>query len=726
MRRSARRLGAKVFDHGDTRVSLASIPTATLAWRATAASALRNAPKLCKLGLRACARFPLLEPLGRAVVDGHFVAGSNVADAGRLAGKLRRNGVGCIVDESKEDAGDDSLEANAARFQAFLEDWAGLYRNDSTTMMVPLKPSSIASAKMLEELALLVLKRDLLLSEESVDASASVDVSKFDDGLVFQLSPNSQSEFQAASTRLATICGAASQKSLAVLLDAELWARQPAVDYLAVHVSLKLAPNGKPPLYNTYQAYLRGSLQRLKRDLDFASKVPFGAKIVRGAYLASERQKGAPLRSDKAETDVAYDEMAAECILRIGAGLELGAIFATHNAESCQRAAMLIDSTGLNRSDERLAFAQILGLCDSLTHALAKAGFNVQKLALFGKFEDLAPWFARRIDEHGDKLGAPVAEAPLLWKEVRRRLFGGGPAAGGAEMRRVSHDADECGPRPVPPPHFSEMQPVTAPSPYSTLLSRPGSLAPSSRSVWTGAISVSYTSSRPVIVFTAGCPGSGKTYVLHHIYGLESILMLDVDLCMVHHPEYDPTKPEALYSKRQAYEWADAVVEAKFQEVLQRPSHYSHSGRIVGFDGTGTNIARQIRRIKQAKEAGFWVVLLYVQVSAETALDRNNQRHRKVPEQAINAYITKLQGAVDAVLAEPNLVDVVLNINNDTHDKYCDEAARWGDFLPKVQSTSELHGNFFDTQLCTNGVCDGVELRNAPRMAAPQRHDDSK
>ena len=60
-----------------------------------------------------------------------------------------------------------------------------------------------------------------------------------------------------------------------------------------------------------------------------------------------------------------------------------------------------------------------------------------------------------------------------------------------------------------------------------------------------------YTGTRPVMVFTAGAPGAGKTYTLHRLFGLENVEMLDavdmldLDSAMKRHPEYSEERPRS-------------------------------------------------------------------------------------------------------------------------------------------------------------------------------------
>ena len=109
---------------------------------------------------------------------------------------------------------------------------------------------------------------------------------------------------------------------------------------------------------------------------------------------------------------------------------------------------------------------------------------------------------------------------------------------------------------------------------------------------------------RPTMVFTAGCPGSGKTYCLHEIYGLENLVMIDLDVAIQQHQDYDPKDPKRIYASKVAYEWADQAVERRFQLALRE---IEHGPRLICVDGTGTHVARQKRRMWAAKKAGFWV-----------------------------------------------------------------------------------------------------------------------
>lgn len=198
-------------------------------------------------------------------------------------------------------------------------------------------------------------------------------------------------------------------------------------------------------------------------------------------------------------------------------------------------------------------------------------------------------------------------------------------------------------------------------------------------------------SPKPVFCFMSGCPGAGKTHALHRVYDLANVEILDLDQVIKRHRDYKKSDAHLIYTQKTAYNWADAQIEELFQFVLTRPNN---ENRIYALDGTGANYDRTIRRMNEAKNAGFWIVLLYVNVNVETALRRNARRNRKVPEEELVAYVPAVSTAVEKVLQTP-LVDEFIELNNDEDDKLTDEE-RWGRFQERIKEESQLRNDFMD------------------------------
>ncbi|KAJ8599594.1 hypothetical protein CTAYLR_004709 [Chrysophaeum taylorii] len=155
----------------------------------------------------------------------------------------------------------------------------------------------------------------------------------------------------------------------------------------------------------------------------------------------------------------------------------------------------------------------------------------------------------------------------------------------------------------------------------------------------------------------SGLPGSGKTRVIEALYGESKATILDLDAEICRHVDYDESEAAKIYESMEAYNWADAVVEAKFRRSIA-----DDKIRVIVVDGTGTKVDRRLRRIAAAKHHGLATVLLYVNVTIETALRRNERRRRVVPEDRLRDYRALSEIARERVAPAVDCYEV---INND-------------------------------------------------------------
>jgi len=128
------------------------------------------------------------------------------------------------------------------------------------------------------------------------------------------------------------------------------------------------------------------------------------------------------------------------------------------------------------------------------------------------------------------------------------------------------------------------------------------------------------SNSVPTLILTAGLPGAGKSTYLRNA-GIE-LPKVDPDEAKKLHPDYDPKNPQAVHN------WSKKVA---------RRFHLSLLSKNVDFvvDGTGTNVEKYARYIKEAQELGYKVELHYVRVKLETSIKRNANRARVVPMSVI-------------------------------------------------------------------------------------------
>jgi len=145
----------------------------------------------------------------------------------------------------------------------------------------------------------------------------------------------------------------------------------------------------------------------------------------------------------------------------------------------------------------------------------------------------------------------------------------------------------------------------------------------------------------------SGVPGAGKSTIIEQRYrprGRKSTVVLDLDAELATHPRYDPADPDKLYFEggTSAYDWADQRMETRFVASLANPSV-----RRIVIDGTGTNAERQTRRMRAAREAGWFVKVIYVHIPIETAVRRAAVRARPISAQRVYMYQGRIGDALE-------------------------------------------------------------------------------
>ena len=237
------------------------------------------------------------------------------------------------------------------------------------------------------------------------------------------------------SERLHTLAEVAAQCGTKLLIDAEHTKYQPAIDSLVLELQQKFNAKDKtdrPVVFNTYQCYLKDMPERIMTDLKRSERFSFhfAAKLVRGAYMVSERERAkkmnynSPIHDTSEDTHRCYDDVI-ELLLRHrfqhGPGLEI--MIATHNKQSIEKAVDLISQLGIDPSDGSVQFAQLYGMSDNLTFTLGKHGYKAYKYLPYGEVHEVMPYLVRRAQENGDVLGNAGTELELLQEELKTRLF---------------------------------------------------------------------------------------------------------------------------------------------------------------------------------------------------------------------------------------------------------------------------------------------------------------
>ena len=239
------------------------------------------------------------------------------------------------------------------------------------------------------------------------------------------LSVAEQKELDAVKLRIDTICKAGFEAGIPIFIDAEETWIQDTIDRITVEMMKKYNLE-KAIVYNTAQMYRHDRLEFLKKEIKEAHEGNYfyGVKLVRGAYMEKERARAAekgypsPIQPTKEASDSDFNK-ALELIIDNIDVISLCA--GTHNEDSSNFLAQLIDQKGLEKDDPRIYFAQLLGMSDHISYNLAFNKYKVAKYVPYGPIEEVMPYLLRRADENTSVAGQTGRELRLITSERNRR-----------------------------------------------------------------------------------------------------------------------------------------------------------------------------------------------------------------------------------------------------------------------------------------------------------------
>ena len=150
--------------------------------------------------------------------------------------------------------------------------------------------------------------------------------------------------------------------------------------------------------------------------------------------------------------------------------------------------------------------------------------------------------------------------------------------------------------------------------------------------------------------FMAGGPGSGKSYVAGELFGLpkDSSASVSYDLglklvnsdaafeLLLKKANIDMAQLMDIKDKDPAA-WQDAMqIRAKAKKITKGTQKMYIQGRLgMVIDGTGKNYKKIEGQVKELRELGYDCYMVFVNTSKEVALERNNNRPRKLPEDMV-------------------------------------------------------------------------------------------
>ncbi|MBS1489301.1 MAG: proline dehydrogenase family protein [Bacteroidetes bacterium] len=329
----------------------------------------------------------------RSTVFDHFCGGETIEQSEEVIQSLYKYQVGTILDYSVEgEESESAFEATAHEIIRTIEK----AKNNPAVPFSVFKTTGLAAFNLLEKI-------------QAGEKLSGAESTAWDNVL----------------NRVNRICQKAFENNVPVLIDAEdSWIQNP-IDNLAYDMMRKYNRE-KAIVFNTYQMYRADMLGNLKKAFADAEQGGYfiGMKLVRGAYMekeaarAAERGYSNPIHPNKASTDKAFDDGLTFCVENIH---RISVMCGSHNENSNQLLASLLVQKQLSRRDERVWFAQLLGMSDNISFNLGKEGFNVVKYVPYGPVESVMPYLLRRAEENTSVAGQSSRELVLIRKELKRR-----------------------------------------------------------------------------------------------------------------------------------------------------------------------------------------------------------------------------------------------------------------------------------------------------------------
>jgi proline dehydrogenase len=330
----------------------------------------------------------------KATIFKQFCGGESITDCDSAINLLGKYGIGTILDYSVEGkTSEEDFDSTVDEIIATIE----RAKNNSNIPFAVFKVTGISRFGILEK--------------------ANSDKTK--------LSDIEAAELRSVYERVNKICEAGYKADVPVFIDAEETWIQDTIDRLVLEMMRKYNKQ-KAIVFNTLQMYRHDRLEFLKDQIRLSNQENFhlGIKLVRGAYMEKERERAAqkgypsPIQPDKKSSDRDFD-LALELMVENLAHLAFCA--GTHNERSSLYLTELLEKKGVDISDKRVYFAQLLGMSDHISYNLAYHGYNVAKYVPYGPVKEVMPYLLRRADENTSVAGQTGRELNLIIKERKRR-----------------------------------------------------------------------------------------------------------------------------------------------------------------------------------------------------------------------------------------------------------------------------------------------------------------
>jgi len=199
--------------------------------------------------------------------------------------------------------------------------------------------------------------------------------------------------------------------------------------------------------------------------------------------------------------------------------------------------------------------------------------------------------------------------------------------------------------------------------------------------------------------FLAGGPGSGKSYVVRRTTGGLGLKIVNSDIAfekLLKDADFDldfrAMSPEKSLERDK--------IRSRAKEVTSKMQRNFVAGRLgLIIDGTGAEYTKIERQARRLKELGYETYMIFVNTSLDTAIERNNQRSRKLPLDIVKTYWNNVQSNIGKFQRLFGMGNMIIVDNNSAGENVFNTVFKQIVKLTKRKVTNYIAKQWIDNQL---------------------------
>ena len=199
--------------------------------------------------------------------------------------------------------------------------------------------------------------------------------------------------------------------------------------------------------------------------------------------------------------------------------------------------------------------------------------------------------------------------------------------------------------------------------------------------------------------FLAGGPGSGKSYVVRRTTGGLGLKIVNSDIAfekLLKDADFDldfrAMSPEKSLERDK--------IRSRAKEVTSKMQRNFVAGRLgLIIDGTGAEYTKIERQARRLKELGYETYMIFVNTSLDTAIERNNQRSRKLPLDIVKTYWNNVKSNIGKFQRLFGMGNMIIVDNNSAGENVFNTVFKQIVKLTKRKVTNYIAKQWIDNQL---------------------------